>query len=168
MSSRSVNRLWLVCALLGSGCLAKMGPHPKALLLADQGGRYLNDNQPSRAREAFKLCLEYTPDLDRCLNGLGMAAWQAGQMEEAARWFRGAIKANTEYPAARNNLGAYYLDRQDYKRAADLFRSALGIDPGYMDARYNLGSAVFRLARQRRAQGVDPADLKKLFLAGSN
>ncbi|MEC7750655.1 MAG: tetratricopeptide repeat protein [Myxococcota bacterium] len=144
-----------IFSLFMVGCKAHTGPHPQARALVNQGAAYLKQGNWSRAREAFKLCLEYTPDYHLCLNGLGNAAWQAGEREEAARWYRQSIKSNGDFPEARNNLGAYFLERQTYDRALELFTSALQIDPGYLDARYNLAFALVSRVQRNKARGVD-------------
>ena len=156
-----------IALALVAGCRATGGAHPQALALANQGALYLNNGEAARAREAFKLCLEYSPDLDRCLNGLGMAAWQSGQLDEGADWFRRAIRANRDYAEARNNLGAYFLERQEYHRASELFRSALGVDPGYQDARYNLATSLLRSVKMGAARGDMARVAKQLTEAES-
>lgn len=162
-------KLLILVAFVGA-CKAHSGPHPQARALVNQGAAYLNQGNWARAREAFKLCLEYTPDYHLCLNGLGNAAWQSGEREEAAKWYRQAIKAHSDFPEARNNLGAYFLERQQYNRAVELFRSALGIDPGYQDARYNLAFALSSRAQRSQARGqserkdLDEAEIQLIRL----
>ena len=144
-----------ILSLFLVGCKAHTGPHPQARALVNQGAAYLQQGNWSRAREAFKLCLEYTPDYHLCLNGLGNAAWQAGEREEAARWYRQSIKSHGDFPEARNNLGAYFLERQAYGRAIELFKSALQIDPGYLDARYNYAFALVSRVQRNNARGAE-------------
>jgi tetratricopeptide (TPR) repeat protein len=147
-------RLPLVLVLLSAlSCRATSGPHPQAINQSTQGARYLETGQPARAKEAYLLCLEYTPDYDRCLNGLGLAALQAGLREEAASWFRKAIKANRDFAEARTNLGAYYEEKRQPERAIELYTSSLGIDPGYQPARYNLARVQLGKARRLAAKG---------------
>jgi tetratricopeptide (TPR) repeat protein len=147
-------RLTLVLSLLSAGsCRATSGAHPQAVNQSNQGARYLETGQPARAKEAYLLCLEYTPDFDRCLNGLGLAALQAGLQEEAASWFRKAIKANRDFAEARTNLGAYYEEKRQPERAIELYNSSLGIDPGYQPARYNLARVQLGKARRLAAKG---------------
>ena len=150
----------LLIATAAAGCRATGGPMPQAVHHAQRGAQYLETGQPAMAKQAFALCLEYSPDYPICLNGLGLVAMQAGLPEEAAAWFRKAIRANRDFAEARTNLGVYFEGKQAFDRAIELYESALGIDPGYQAARYNLARTSLNkarglIARQQRKQATD-------------
>jgi len=137
----------LMMVLAAVGCRATGGPQPQAVHHAQRGAQYLESGQPAMAKQAFALCLEYSPDYPICLNGLGLVAMQAGLREEGASWFRKAIKANRDFAEARANLGVYFEGKQAFDRAIELYETALGIDPGYQAARYNLARTSLNKAR---------------------
>ena len=137
----------LTVTLLVAGCRATGGPQPQAVHHAQRGAQYLESGQPALAKQAFELCLEFSPDYPICLNGLGLVAMQAGLPEEGATWFRKAIKANRDFAEARANLGVYFEGKQAFDRAIELYESALGIDPGYQAARYNLARTSLNKSR---------------------
>ncbi len=149
MSLRLCLSLTLLSAL---GCRATSGPQPQAVHHAQRGAQYLESGQPAMAKQAYALCLEYSPNYHICLNGLGLVALQAGLTEEASVSFRKAIKANRDFAEARTNLGVYFEGKQAHERAIELYKTALGIDPGYQPARYNLARTELNLARASAAR----------------
>ncbi len=79
---------------------------------------------------------------DNCvaLDGLGVALFGRGRLDEAMECYRQSLKINPADAHALNNLGAA-LEAKGSPEAIDWYRKALQADPAFPDALYNLGTA---------------------------
>jgi len=76
----------------------------------------------------------------------GIAAYDAGKMAEAERWFKKATEADPGYVKAWRWLGRVYYETGRYKEAANAYEKAVELDPNDSTSRYFL-----RLARKAAA-----------------
>lgn len=95
----------------------------------------------------------------------GVAAYDAGQLDEAAHAWRQAIQGDPNFAEAYVGLGVIFLQRGDAVGAEAEFQMALGKNPNHINALANLGAlAVQRgqydiaVSYYRRAVGREPED----------
>ncbi|MGH7067880.1 MAG: tetratricopeptide repeat protein, partial [Acetobacteraceae bacterium] len=74
--------------------------------------------------------------------GLGLALFEEGLAEEAAKEYRTAIALDPKSALAHNNLGYFFLDRGNPDAAAPEFREAIRLDPRIASAHYGLALAL--------------------------
>lgn len=91
-----------------------------------------------------------TPADDEAL-ARGIAAQQAGQLEEAERHYRAIPETSPAYPHALNYLGWLAHVRGDYTVAVDSFRAAIARDGKVGQFHCNLGNSLSRLGRYDEA-----------------
>lgn len=72
----------------------------------------------------------------------GISFHQSGQLDEAIRCYREALKGQPENISVLSNLGVALRARGMLDEAAACFRKVLAINPGNADAHYNLGNAL--------------------------
>ncbi|MGE0441733.1 MAG: tetratricopeptide repeat protein [Gemmatimonadales bacterium] len=81
----------------------------------------------------------------------GLAAQQAGRIDEAMAAYRRAIAQNPGLAPAHFNLGQLHRERREYPEAAICFEGAARLRPTIMDAWINLGAVLEKLDRHRDA-----------------
>jgi len=103
----------------------------------------------------------------------GLAAAQAGQLDQAARAFAAAAEANPKDPRAWNNLGLTLRKQGKLNQAAQAYRRALQADPSFAVAHKNLGVLLEQAGERAKAaeeylkyvqlnhQAADAAQVKK-------
>jgi tetratricopeptide (TPR) repeat protein len=77
----------------------------------------------------------------------GLAAQQAGRIDDAIAAYRKAIRVNPGLAPAQFNLGQLLRQRGDYEQAAHCFDGAARLRPTAADAWLNLGAMLERLER---------------------
>ena len=75
----------------------------------------------------------------------GLACQEAGDNEEAIKFYDKAIKANSQFAAAHGNRGLAYYRLNDYKSAIADYDKAIELDPQYAIAHGNRGLAYYKL-----------------------
>jgi Flp pilus assembly protein TadD len=75
-------------------------------------------------------------------NNLGMALAAQGQVTEAVRQYREALKSKPDYAEAHSNLGIALASRGQLTEAIDQYRQALKSKPDFAEAYNNLGAAL--------------------------
>ena len=143
---------YLGCLLLGmavSGCqsCASTVIPPEAMAHHDIAIQYLNQGQCLEAEERCRLSLEYAPNFAHPHNCLGLVELHCrNNLEEAARHFKRAISANSDFVEAHNNLGVTFFRRNPpmYDEACEQYTAAIEINPGFLDGRENLGLCLMR------------------------
>jgi len=68
----------------------------------------------------------------------GIAAYEAGRLDEAERWFRKAVEADPGYVKAWRWLGRVYFETGRYREAIAAYERALELDPNDSASRYFL------------------------------
>lgn len=83
-------------------------------------------------------------------------------MDDISIW-HDAAKKSPDKPRPHNNLGGYYLFRNDIENAVKEFKEAIRLKPASVEALSNLGFAYYdmgllkdALALQEQALGIDP------------
>ena len=119
-----------------------------------------NQNQPANpalttemrgdimmARKMFREAIDfYKPGAETSAilaNKTGIAYHQLQDLDNAEKYYRRAIKLNSKYPEAINNLGTVYYAKKSYRRAVNQYRNALRITPNSASVLSNLGTAYF-------------------------
>lgn len=74
-----------------------------------------------------------------------------GRVDDAITVLLDGLKVNPHQPEAHNNLGAFYLHKQDFVRAEQCFNQALALMPHYGRALYNLGRLYLVQGHKERA-----------------
>lgn len=94
---------------------------------------------------------------------IGTVLQQQGDLEEAMRHYRRAVRSEPDYVQAHYNLALALESRGDLGAAERHYRRAAEIDPGHADARNNLGNLLRRrgdlaaaLESYRAAVNADP------------
>lgn len=136
--------LSLLPALLLSACLtpraAREAEHSKEL-----GTAYLTEgNNPQAITEFRRAAAKNRWDADSW-QGLGMALFAAGELDDAEAALLHAIDLAPTMSQARMNLGSLYLEMERWDDAIARFLEVLA-DPEYREAaraRHNLGWAYF-------------------------
>jgi Flp pilus assembly protein TadD len=83
--------------------------------------------------------------------GLGMLAYDHGDMDSAIRHFRRAVELRPNYDEGLNNMGNALVREGKLDDAVESYRRALALNPGFPEAHNGLGSA---LAQQGNIPGA--------------
>lgn len=81
----------------------------------------------------------------------GLAAQQAGRLDEAVTAYRKAVRQNPGLAPAHFNLGQLLRARSEYEEAASCFGAAARLRPNAADAWLNFGAMLERVERHRDA-----------------
>jgi tetratricopeptide (TPR) repeat protein len=99
----------------------------------------------TEAGQAYDLAVQTDPqNLDALLNG-GTLAYESGNLEKAADYFRRAIAFDPENALAQFNFGSVLDDLGEAEEARKHLRQAVRLDPNYPDAHYNLAYVCEKL-----------------------
>lgn len=122
-------------------------------LLAPGGQLELRFDRPRLAADPETLALAPAED-ERDAAGwiaAGLAHEEAGDLPQAERAYRRAIRLDPSDPVAQLNLGNVLLARGRVDAAAERFAQAAALDPDSARAWYNLAYAQDELGRRRAA-----------------
>lgn len=78
------------------------------------------------------------PDQATTLYSRALALQKEGRVQDAKRFYEGALERSPHLVSALNNLGAIYIREKNYDMARRMFEKAIRIEPGYVDPYYNL------------------------------
>jgi tetratricopeptide (TPR) repeat protein len=81
----------------------------------------------------------------------GVAAVQAGRLDEAEKAFLHVLRGGGKVSFVYNNLGIVYQMRGDQKRAIAQFREAISLQPDYAAPRTLLGASLLALGQDEEA-----------------
>jgi tetratricopeptide (TPR) repeat protein len=73
------------------------------------------------------------------------------QIDIAKKYYERAIKLDSKYAEAVNNLGTVYYSKKSYGRAIRLYKRALKLSPSSASVYSNLGTAFFARKDYKRA-----------------
>jgi predicted O-linked N-acetylglucosamine transferase (SPINDLY family) len=95
----------------------------------------------------------------------GMAAHQAGRLEDAQRHYQGALLADPHNFPATRLLAALYIQRQQFAEAERLLQKAAAFNP--RDASVQQNHAATLLALKRPSEAIAASDRSLLLQAGN-
>ena len=85
------------------------------------------------ARKMYREAIDfYKPEAEKSAilaNKTGIAYHQLQDLENAEKYYRRAVKLNSKYPEAINNLGTIYYAKKSYRRAVNQYKKALRLIP---------------------------------------
>ncbi|MBU1062053.1 MAG: tetratricopeptide repeat protein, partial [Candidatus Omnitrophica bacterium] len=88
--------------------------------------------------------LEYSPNISRVHNNLGIAYYQAGRYKDAIRAYKKAIEISADDAWMHYNLGIVYRKIGKDEEAMAAFKKAIEISPRYGRAYDNIGTMLYR------------------------
>jgi len=94
-------------------------------------------------REAIDMYRESPPDSPVIANKIGIAFHQLLLLDLAKKNYELAIKLDSKYPEAINNLGTIYYAQKNYRKAIGCYNRALKYSPPSASIYANLGAAYF-------------------------
>lgn len=130
------------------------------LSFEDRGDVYMARKMYREAIEAY----EQAPRNSAIVwNKIGIAYHQMVQLDAAMKRYRRAIRLDSKYPEAINNLGTVYYAEKHYGKAIGCYKRAVKLAPGSAAFYSNLGTAYFAEKRMKefwdaynRALQLDP------------
>ena len=81
-------------------------------------------------------------------------------MEEAARFYRDAVRVKPDSPEAHNNLASALAQSGKMAESIPHFEQAVRAAPNYVSARVNFGGVLFRMGRVEEAKAQFEAALR--------
>ena len=89
--------------------------------------------------------------LSMIYNSLGVLSSKLGNKEEAVKYYRQAIAADSKNAKAHFNLGSSYLLADRIDKAAFHFNETIKYDPYHLNAHYNLALIYAKLGNEEKA-----------------
>jgi tetratricopeptide (TPR) repeat protein len=102
-------------------------------------------------REAIEVYDKAPRDSAIVWNKTGIAYHQMLQLDAAMKRYRRAIRLDSKYPEAINNLGTVYYAEKRYGRAIGCYKRALKLSPSSASIYSNLGTAYFAQKKYKAA-----------------
>lgn len=102
-------------------------------------------------REAIDVYRDGPPDSPILANKIGIAFHQLLLLDQAKKSYEHAIKLDSKYPEAINNLGTIYYAEKNYRRAIGCYNRALKYSPPSASIYANMGAAYFGRKDYKRA-----------------
>jgi len=145
----------LAALVIFSGCATTdKKAHERAMLHMQIGTGYLTNGQYPLAMQELLTAQQLDPNDPLILNNLGLAYYVRGKFKEAETQFRAAIKSESKYSDAKNNLGHVLIDTNRVQEAIKILHEVEG-DLTYTTPEKtfsNLGMAYFKLGQYKRAE----------------
>jgi serine/threonine-protein kinase len=142
--------------------------YPADFLLNEDLGLILLTRSPRQLVEAVRFltaAVALRPRSPGCLNNLGIALADRGEVDEAMACFRKAIALDPSYAGAHNNLGLQLKKKGQPDEAIACYRRAVKAAPTLAAPHFNLGSALLQRGRVdeaitccKKAIELDPKD----------
>jgi tetratricopeptide (TPR) repeat protein len=102
-------------------------------------------------REAVDMYRSGSPDSAILANKIGIAFHQLLLLDLAKKNYERAIKLDSKYSEAINNLGTVYYAQKSYRRAIGYYKRALKYSPPSASIDANLGAAYFARKNYKQA-----------------
>jgi type IV pilus assembly protein PilF len=145
-----VSSLFLVCTLMvGCASMSSSDDKKRAVLHMQIGTGFMNQGLYPQAISEMLKAERLDPSNPLILNNLGLAYYVRGRSKLAEEKFREAIRLNSQYSDAKNNLSRVLIDQERFQDAVRLLREVEG-DLTYtmQDKTYsNLGMALFSMGK---------------------
>jgi len=127
----------------------------------------VRETRPEEAIEHYRDVLARYPANDAARNGLGLAAYragntqmEAGHMAAAIDFYRTAVEMKPDFPDAHVNYGGALAELGRNAEAMHEFEAALKLDPNSADVHNNLGGLLAQAGRWPEARAQFEAALK--------
>jgi len=118
--------------------------------------------------------VQKAPQKARGYNNLGNAMLKRGELGEAMKHYREALRVKPTFVEAHYNLGTVMLKRGELGEAMKHYREALRINPAYVDAHSNLGTVMLKrgelgeaMIHYREALRINPASVEAHYNLGN-
>jgi Flp pilus assembly protein TadD, contains TPR repeats len=134
-----------------AGCAEKASDWADAY---EKAAQILRSGDIATAERTFQSLWQANPRDPKLANAIGAALNAAGKPDEAAPWYKRAIKLNPAFAPAYNNLGLNYASRGMLEQATGPLRKACQLDPKNVRAFYNLGLVLIQRRRYVEAAGA--------------
>ncbi|MBN1824391.1 MAG: tetratricopeptide repeat protein [Endomicrobiales bacterium] len=105
------------------------------------GVTYEQNGMSKKAEDTYRRAIAIMPQTGPLVNLAGILE-DKGEIGEAERIYKFAIRTNPGAPEAYNNLGTIYYKKGDYAAAKMLFGKAMETNPDFEPARRNFEAAV--------------------------
>ncbi len=116
------------------------------------GDIYFDDYNMDMAIKYYNMALMDGVRDVKIYSRLAMAYWEINSVQDAIDCYNLAIRTDSKYDIAHNNLGVIYLDSlNDVDRALICFTEAVDLNPDYTLAHFNLGRCYAMLNRKVEA-----------------
>jgi predicted TPR repeat methyltransferase len=115
---------------------------------------FLND-----AKIRYSGVLDHSPTDTQALFNLGVISMREGQFKEAIEFYLQAVKIDTRFYDAHNNLGVAYLTLKDQSAALLHFRAAAQLQPNNAALRHT----IMILSREKNISDSPPEYIRSLF-----
>ena len=136
----------LIFVLLLVGC---GDPGPRALLAGEE---LIHERDFKRAIEELQKATKQLPRNAQAWNHLGLAHHGAGEVEQAQRAYKEALRLDINLGSARYNLGALALEQNDIAGALEHLSSYTTFQPNSPDGWIKFGNAQARARRPDQAE----------------
>lgn len=104
------------------------------------------------ARAQYEVAVGRRPESAEARDALARFYHLEGDLDDAVREFREAVKLAPQEPAFWNNLGTAYRSKRDYRAALDALANATRLAPRMVDPYYNRGQICDALGRKEEAR----------------
>lgn len=111
----------------------------------ENGNKFLNDNEPSKALECFLKILKIDPENIDAINGKGISLLDLRKYDEAGELFDILLEKEPQNIDFLNNKGLSLLESEKYENSIQYFDHALELKSDYIYAIYNKGRALYCL-----------------------
>ena len=118
-----------------------------------EGCRLLEENEPSAACEALRLCLMETPGDPEVNFYLAEALYRIGNLEGALERYYSAVESDHNYLEGWTQLGCIHVERAELDSALKAFEIALDVHPDYPDAHWHIANVLHQLGQGEQAAG---------------
>lgn len=142
----------MVVALGGlAGAQEPPAAEPPAMTPERRGDIYMARKMYREAIEAYQQALEDTQKAIEAQrqqtavlwNKMGIAYHQLMQLDTAKKHYERALRFNSKYAEAVNNIGTIHYAKRSYRRAISQYKKALKLAPNSASIHSNLGTAYF-------------------------
>lgn len=150
-------RFLIILCLIATSCTSRGNKKDiqKASYYLEIGTNYLKQNNPRPALQALLSAEKLDPDNSVIQNNLGVTYFALGKYDLAYAHVKNAVRINSAYTDARNNLGGILIEVGKYSEAINELERCLG-DLTYISPEkihMNLGLAYFRSGNYTQALG---------------
>jgi tetratricopeptide (TPR) repeat protein len=102
-------------------------------------------------REAVEAYADGPKNSPILINKIGIAYHQMLELDTAKKFYERAIKLDSKYSEAINNLGTVHYAKKSYRRAVGQYKKALKLAPNSASIHSNLGTAWFARKKYKEA-----------------